>query len=210
VAALLVRSGAIVEPEWLKWEKVRADAANGRHAKYWDAPVSEVWIRAATPADCEQLSRLRKALWPESSAEEHARELASLLKERKNGTMPLAIFVAEALGGLCPPTFAPARGTRRIMPTRRFGRISRSWLAISRRWLRSYSSGRIRRGLGIRRHRGKGTGARLLEAAEEWARGHGCVEMASDTWIDHTLSQRVHEVLKFEVVDRCVHYREAL
>jgi hypothetical protein len=27
VAALLVRSGAIVEPEWLKWEKVRADAA---------------------------------------------------------------------------------------------------------------------------------------------------------------------------------------
>jgi aminoglycoside 6'-N-acetyltransferase I len=79
--------------------------------------VSEVWIRAATPADCEQLSRLRKALWPESSAEEHARELASLLKERKNGTMPLAIFVAEALGGLCPPTFAQARGTRRIMPT---------------------------------------------------------------------------------------------
>jgi hypothetical protein len=27
VAALLVRAGAVIEPEWLKWEDVRADAA---------------------------------------------------------------------------------------------------------------------------------------------------------------------------------------
>jgi aminoglycoside 6'-N-acetyltransferase I len=59
-------------------------------------------------------------------------------------------------------------------------------------------------------YRRKGIGASLLAAAEDWARGHGCVEMASDTWIDHALSQRVHEALKFEVVDRCVHYRKAL
>jgi hypothetical protein len=32
--------------------------------------------------------------------------------------------------------------------------------------------------------------------------------MASDTWIDHTLSQRVHEAVGFEVVDRCVHIRK--
>jgi aminoglycoside 6'-N-acetyltransferase I len=50
----------------------------------------------------------------------------------------------------------------------------------------------------------------LLAAAEDWARSHGCVEMASDTWIDSSLSQRVHEMLAFEVVDRCVHYRKAL
>ena len=59
-------------------------------------------------------------------------------------------------------------------------------------------------------HREKGIGALLLAAAEDWARRHGCVEMASDTWIDRTLSQRVHEALGFEVVDRCVHYRKAL
>lgn len=59
-------------------------------------------------------------------------------------------------------------------------------------------------------HRRAGIGTRLLEAAEAWARFHGCVEMASDTWLEATLSQRVHEALKFEVVDRCVHYRKRL
>ena len=60
------------------------------------------------------------------------------------------------------------------------------------------------------RYRGRGVGAQLLMTAESWARGRGCVEMASDTWIDRTLSQRVHEALEFKVVDRCVHYKKAL
>jgi aminoglycoside 6'-N-acetyltransferase I len=59
-------------------------------------------------------------------------------------------------------------------------------------------------------HRRKRIGAALLQAAENWARGHGCTEMASDTWIDSDISQRAHEALGFEVVDRCVHYRKAL
>jgi len=36
------------------------------------------------------------------------------------------------------------------------------------------------------------------------------VEMASDTWVDNELSQRVHEALGYAVVDRCVHYRKSL
>lgn len=59
-------------------------------------------------------------------------------------------------------------------------------------------------------HRGCGAGRALLEAAENWARGHGCTEFASDTWIDNAASQRAHEALGFEVVDRCVHYRKSL
>jgi aminoglycoside 6'-N-acetyltransferase I len=53
-------------------------------------------------------------------------------------------------------------------------------------------------------------GAQLVAAAEEWARKQGCVEMASDAWLDHLDSQRAHEALGFEVVDRCVHYRKRL
>jgi aminoglycoside 6'-N-acetyltransferase I len=34
--------------------------------------------------------------------------------------------------------------------------------------------------------------------------------MASDTWIDNELSQRVHEAAGYTVVDRCVHYRKSL
>ena len=62
--------------------------------------------------------------------------------------------------------------------------------------------------VGEARH--SGIGRRLLSAAEDWARSNGCVEMASDTWIDNELSQTCHEALGFEVVDRCVHYRKAL
>jgi aminoglycoside 6'-N-acetyltransferase I len=34
--------------------------------------------------------------------------------------------------------------------------------------------------------------------------------MASDTWIDREESQRAHEALGFEVVDRCVNYFKRL
>lgn len=58
--------------------------------------------------------------------------------------------------------------------------------------------------------RNGGIGKGLMRAAEDWAREHGCREMASDTWIDNQESQRAHEALGFEVVDRCVNFRKAL
>lgn len=62
----------------------------------------------------------------------------------------------------------------------------------------------------IETYRKRGIGKRLLSAAEEWARSYQCAEMASDTWIDNELSQRVHESMGYEIVDRCVHYRKTL
>jgi len=59
-------------------------------------------------------------------------------------------------------------------------------------------------------YRGRGIGRRLAEAAEQWAREQGAVEMASDTWIDNKGSQRAHEALGYTEVDRCVHYRKQL
>ena len=58
--------------------------------------------------------------------------------------------------------------------------------------------------------RHQGIGRKLLAAAEDWARSQGCMEMASDTWIDNEVFQRVHEALGYTVVDRCVHYRRPL
>jgi aminoglycoside 6'-N-acetyltransferase I len=58
--------------------------------------------------------------------------------------------------------------------------------------------------------RSRGIGRDLMLAAEEWARSQGCLEIASDTWIDCVGSQRAHEALGFEVVDRCVNYRKPL
>ena len=59
-------------------------------------------------------------------------------------------------------------------------------------------------------HRHLGIGKKLVGAAEDWARGHRCVEMASDAIIENEVSQRAHENLGYEVVDRCVHYRKKL
>jgi aminoglycoside 6'-N-acetyltransferase I len=50
----------------------------------------------------------------------------------------------------------------------------------------------------------------MMRAAEEWARSLGCKEMASDTWIDERNSLEAHEALRFEVVDRCIHFRKSL
>jgi aminoglycoside 6'-N-acetyltransferase I len=58
--------------------------------------------------------------------------------------------------------------------------------------------------------RERGIGRELIRAAEQWARMQGCVEMASDTWIDDERSQRAHEALGYEVVDRCVHFRKSV
>jgi aminoglycoside 6'-N-acetyltransferase I len=135
---------------------------------------------------------MREALWPESSAEEHAREVALILNDKASCTMPLVVMVAEAsdqtlVGFLEAGLRSHADGCN---PSRPVGYIEGWYVA---------DSGRCR-----------GIGSELLIAAENWARSQGCVEMASDTWIDNQVSQRVHEALGYEVVDRCVHYRKAV
>jgi aminoglycoside 6'-N-acetyltransferase I len=135
---------------------------------------------------------LREALWPDSSAEEHASALERMIEEKRNGTMPLAVFVAQvATGELVGFLEVDLRSHADGCDPRQPVGFLEGWFVTE-----SY--------------REKGVGKRLLTTAEDWARRHGCVEMASDTWIDHGLSQRVHEGLKFEVVDRCVHYRKKL
>jgi aminoglycoside 6'-N-acetyltransferase I len=149
-------------------------------------------IRLAQPSDREPISHLRESLWPEASAADHAQELAALITTKQNGTTAYAIFVAEAADGTLVG-FLEA-GLR----SHADGCDPKHPVGFLEGWFVSES------------HRRQGVGARLLTAAEDWARNLGCAEMASDTWIDHALSQRVHEALGFEVVDRCVHYRKAI
>ena len=63
--------------------------------------VDSIQIRPARLSDLNQLAALCEALWPESSATEHAQELRLILGDKAALvlTMPLIIFVAEANGG---------------------------------------------------------------------------------------------------------------
>lgn len=151
----------------------------------------EVSIRFARPSDCLQLANLREGLWPEVSARQHAEELLPILEGKARLTMPLINLVAEVrqrlVGFLEASLRSHADGCDPACPV---GFIEGWYVAEP--------------------YRRRGIAAKLLAAAEEWARSQGCVEMASDTWIDNELSQRVHEALGYAVVDRCVHYRKAL
>ncbi|MGH9536353.1 MAG: GNAT family N-acetyltransferase [Terriglobales bacterium] len=154
--------------------------------------VSDIHIRLAQLSDRDQLVRFREALWPTATAEEHAQELTQILEGKAVVTLPLVILVAETsdrilAGFLEADLRSHADGCN---PSRPVGYVEGWYVAENQRHM--------------------GVGGKLLAAAEGWARSQGCVEMASDTWIDNEVSQRVHEALGYEVVDRCVHYRKTL
>jgi aminoglycoside 6'-N-acetyltransferase I len=154
--------------------------------------LSDTRIRLAQPLDRDELSRLRASLWPSASCDEHARELAAILEGTAALTMPLVIWVAETsdgrlVGFLETNLRSHADGCN---PARPAGYIE-GWYVADH-------------------YRRNGIGRSLLSAAEAWARSQGCVEMASDTWLENETSQRAHEALGYEVVDRCVHYRKTL
>ena len=152
-----------------------------------------VLIRPGQPPDLDQLARLCEALWPTSSAEEHAQELRLLLEGKADRvlTMPITILVAEACGRLVGFVEVDLRShADGCNPAQAVGYIEGWYVA--------------------EQYRGRGLGSKLVAEAERWARSHQCMEMASDALIDNEVSQRAHEALGYEVVDRCVHYRKKL
>jgi aminoglycoside 6'-N-acetyltransferase I len=60
------------------------------------------------------------------------------------------------------------------------------------------------------RFRGKGVAGMLTDAAETWARGKGCTDMASDTWLENEASIRAHAKSGYAEVERLVHFIKQL
>ena len=149
-------------------------------------------MRRAESEDLGEVAAMCHCLWPEASVGEHAQELAPLLAGKVPGNLPAVILLAEepdgrVVGFIEVGLRSHADGCD---PSHPVGYIEGWYVAPA-----------------CRRRR---VGARLLAAAEDWARNQGCIEMASDTWLDQIDSQRAHEALGFEVVDRCIHYRKHL
>src|SRR5436305_12812094 len=141
-------------------------------------------VRLAELSDRLELARLRHALWPDGSLEEHGNEIDAILAGHWSPIYPYVIFIAEGAEAQ-PVGFAEVTLRSRADgcdPSRPAGYLEGWYVAES--------------------SRRRGHGSDLLHAAEEWARRQGCFEMASDTWIESSLSQCVHEALGFEVVDR--------
>jgi len=154
--------------------------------------IRRIEIRLARAEDVAQLAALRATLWPESSAAEHAAELQEIVAGRVPGVLPMVVLVAvtanaKLAGFLEVGLRSHADGCDWTRPV---GYVEGWFVAVEMR----------RRGIG----------KALLQAAEEWARGQGCKEMASDTQMHNRTSQRVHEALGFEVTERAILYRKTL
>jgi aminoglycoside 6'-N-acetyltransferase I len=131
-------------------------------------------------------------LWPESSIEEHRRELDAILHSGMYGTLPMTILVShDEDGALTGFLEVGLRSHADGCDTAQSVGFVEGWFVHEI-------------------FRKQGIGRELMLSAEEWARKQGCREIASDTWIDDERSLRSHEALGFEVVDRCVHFRKAL
>lgn len=149
-------------------------------------------VRPAQLHDADEIATMCELLWPGTPADEHHKEIVQILASGRCGTLPATILVAQdetgkLTGFLQAGLRSHADGCD---PARPVGFIE-GWFVYE-----------------PLRHRG--IGKALMRAAEQWARAQGCVEMASDTWVDHKLSQTAHESLGFEIVDRCVHFRKRL
>jgi aminoglycoside 6'-N-acetyltransferase I len=148
-------------------------------------------IRRGTSSDLNAVTRLCAALWPDEPAAGHEAHAASILSGAPASTLPLVLIVAE---------------------------IDEEVVGFIEVGLRSHADGcDSRRPVGfiegwyvMPQFQRRAVGGTLMLEAEKWARSQGAREIASDTWIDSEVSQRAHEGLGFEVVDRCVHYRKRL
>lgn len=130
-------------------------------------------------------------MWPEGSRDEHRAELLDILAGRPRSTLPLVVFVADVAGEIAGFVEVGVRShADGCDPVRPVGFIEGWYVAPP--------------------HRRRGLGRALIAAAEAWCRALGCREVASDTWIENTDSQRAHEALGYDVADRCVNYRKRL
>jgi aminoglycoside 6'-N-acetyltransferase I len=148
-------------------------------------------VRQAQASDRDALAEMRVSLWPESSLEEQSKELAAAL-DGTTSTLPVVTLVAYLEDGrLIGFLEAGLRSHADGCDTRQPVGYVEGWFVEEP-------------------FRNLGVGKQLMRAAEDWARAQGCHEMASDALIDNETSQRAHESLGYEVVDRCVHYRKSL
>jgi aminoglycoside 6'-N-acetyltransferase I len=142
-------------------------------------------IRPVQPSDADEWLRMRMALWPASTAEKEANEIAHFLAIPPRPLLPTlhAAFVCQrADAGLCGLIEVSIHTTAPGCTTDRIGYLE-AWYVDPD-------------------CRGQGVGRELVELAEAWARMQGCREMASDTDPSYPVSPVAHAALGYQEVAR--------
>jgi aminoglycoside 6'-N-acetyltransferase I len=148
-----------------------------------------ITVRSARPDDAAAWLWLRHALWPDGSKAEHAAEIDQFFAgtTREPAAVLLAEDGADRLLGMAELSIRPcAEGCR----TNRVAYLE-GWYVVPEA-------------------RRRGVGRALVAAAEQWARGQGCTEFASDTQLENETSAAAHVALGFAELGQVRCFRKVL
>jgi aminoglycoside 6'-N-acetyltransferase I len=144
-------------------------------------------VRPVTEADLSEWFRLRRKLWDATGDEDHKAEMLDILDHAETQLVLVAEAEEGKLAGFLEASIRP---------------FVEDCESDNVGYLEGWFIDPDYRRLGL--------GSALVTAAEEWARGHGATEMASDAEIGNEPSLSAHIKLGYEETSRLVHLRKEL
>lgn len=145
-------------------------------------------IRKADSGDVDDWLALRLRLWPNTSLEEHHREIAQQLRDQRRFVALLACNDAGLTVGF-------AEIAMRVDPVN--GCLTSPVAFVEGIYVEP----------GQRR---RGAARALLAAAEQWATARGCREIASDVLLEDIVSRNFHQAAGFMSTERVIFFRKEL
>ena len=144
-------------------------------------------IRPLNEKDLNEWFRLRKLLWDGITDEDHRSEMLDVLEHPE---AQLVLVADNGNGHLAGFLEASIRPYVEDCLTDHVGYLE-GWFVEND-------------------FRNRGIGRALVTAAEDWAFGNGCTEMASDAELGNELSLKAHRALGYDETSRLVHLRKEL
>ena len=145
-------------------------------------------IEACESADQPGWLRLRQALWPDASREQHLAEMTMLASDRRRYVNFIAYSPSSEAIGLAEAS---------IRHDHVNGTESSPVAFLEGLYV-------------VPQARRQGVAASLVAALADWARAGGCRELASDAVLENSISHVVHRALGFEETERVVFFRRKL